>query len=146
MSYDATFAWIQETNDPPGIPTIDGPTNGHAGTSYSYNFETTDIDGNDIWYFVYWGYDNYFGPVTSGWLGPYSSGEDITLDHVWYDEGTYIIKCKAKDVYGEESEWGTLEITMPVNQQAYSYGFPIIQKILDRFPNLFPNFRLLLNL
>jgi len=138
-SDDTTWAWIQASNDPPDTPSIDGETSGKAGKPYPYVFETSDIDGNNIWYYIEW--DD--GTVT-GWLGPYNSGERITKSHTWNDKGKYTIRCKAKDPYETESEWGTLEVTMPINQQSYS--FPLLQRLLERFPNMFPILRYLLEL
>jgi len=97
---------------PPEPPTITGPTSGKAGTSYNYNFVSTDPDGDDVYYLIVWGDE-----TGTGWIGPYLSGEKITKSHTWFFEGSYTIRCKAKDTYGAESEWGTLIVTMPKNQQ-----------------------------
>jgi len=105
-------------NDPPSKPTITGPTNGEAGQSYDYDFTATDPDDNDIRFYIKWG-DGY----EDGWLGPYASGTIITKSHTWLDEGSYIIRAKAKDVHDEESDWGTLEVSMPFIQQAIPYQF-----------------------
>jgi len=127
-SDDTTWAWIQESNDPPNKPSIDGETSGKAGQSYDYNFLTTDVDGNNIWYYIEWGDD-----TNTGWLGPYSSGEQITKSHTWNDKDTYTIRCKAKDVYDEESDWAYLEVTMPKNQQVSNMWF---LEWMSRFPIL----------
>jgi len=110
-------------NNPPSSPTIDGPTNGKAGTSYYYDFTTTDPDGEDVKYYIDWG-DGTIDP----WDGPYESNEVISKDHIWSEQGDYI-------------EWGTLEVTMPVNHHYYS--FPLLQRLLERFPNAFPILRCL---
>jgi outer membrane protein assembly factor BamB len=132
QSTDTTWAWIQESNDPPDKPDVTGPTSGKAGTSYDYTFTTTDPDGSVIWYFIDWG-DN----TDTGWLGPYDSGTTIIRSHTWSAKGIYNIRCKAKDPYGAESEWGELEVTMPKSQQAtYSLflrflgQFPLLEKLL----------------
>lgn len=124
-SSDTTYAWIQTSNTPPNKPTIIGPTSGKAGTSYDYIFTGTDTDGSVIWYFIDWG-DN----TNSGWLGPYDSGEQITESHAWNSQGTYTIKAKAKDPYSEEGPWGTLTVTMPLNQQN---GVKLNSKIIFYF-------------
>ncbi len=124
-------------NQPPGIPDIEGETNGYYGESYDYTFITTDPDGDDVWYFIEWGDES-----TSGWIGPYDSGEEAVVSHTWDDEDTYTIRAKAKDIFDAEGEWGTLEVTMPVNQ--HSYLFPLLQRLLERFPNMFPILRHLL--
>ena len=76
----------------------------------------------------------------------YGQGIEIMIEHIWEEQGTYTIACKARDSVGSESDWAYLEVTMPVNQQTYSYGFTLIQKILDRFPNAFPILRQILGL
>jgi len=68
----------------------------------------------------------------SGWLGPYNSGEMIKKDHKWYDWGRYTIRCKAKDPYGAESEWGELKVTMPKSHNPIWW----LYSLLDRFPLL----------
>ena len=41
-------------------------------------------------------------------------------------------------------EGGELEVSMPVNQ--HSYSFPLLQRLLECFPNAFPILRQLLGL
>ncbi len=95
---------------PPYPPTITGPTYGNSGTAYSYEFKTIDPNGDDVYYYIDWGDD-----TLEEWIGPHTSGEEITISHTWIERGTYEIKAKAKNIYGTESEWGYLEVTMPVN-------------------------------
>jgi parallel beta-helix repeat protein len=132
-SSDTTFAWIQETNNPPNTPTITGQTQGKVGTKYDYNFETIDTDENPVWYKVEWG-----DGTTTGWIGPYNSGQQITYSHTWFYEDTFTIKVKAKDPYNAESDWGTLEVTMPRNKLLHSSLF---LRLLEQFQNAFPILR-----
>jgi hypothetical protein len=97
------------TDRPPNTPTINGPTEGKPGNSYLYTFTTTDLDGDMVFYYIEWG----DGQV-SEWIGPYTSGATASVTHQWDEQGTYIIKVKAKDIFDTESDWATLEITMPV--------------------------------
>ncbi|RLF41318.1 MAG: hypothetical protein DRN12_03515, partial [Thermoplasmata archaeon] len=101
-------------NDPPEKPTITGPTQGKPGEELEYNIKTTDPDGDDVYYYIDWG-DN----TTSDWIGPYKSGEKVTVSHTWDAEGYYIIKVKAKDPDGEESDWQWLKVSMPYNLNIY---------------------------
>jgi len=100
---------------PPNTPTINGPAQGEPGTSYLYTFTTTDPDGDMVYYYIDWGDDQ-----VSDWVGPYNSGATATVTHQWAEEGTYTIQAKAKDILGAESDWGTLEITMPVSVELQS--------------------------
>jgi outer membrane protein assembly factor BamB len=119
----------------PETPTIDGPNNGFPGTEYTYKFSTIDPQGDDIYYYIDWG-DN----SNTGWIGPYLSGEEITLNHTWDDSGVFIIKAKAKDTDGYESDWCELEVTMPRDKSTDNMlfwrligQFPLLQKLLLQF-------------
>jgi len=97
-------------NEPPETPVVDGPTSGAAGVEYDYTFLTTDPEGEDVQYYINWGDKKEF------WLGPYPSGDIVTIAHVWNMTGDFTVKVKARDFYGLESDWATLEVTMPRNQ------------------------------
>jgi len=85
-----------------------GETDGYHGASYIYNTSTTDSNGDNIFYFFDWD-----DGTNSGWIGPYASGELCSTSHTWQSPGTYNISVKAKDVYGEESDWSPqLLVTM----------------------------------
>ena len=123
-----------KTNTPPNNPTITGPAEGKIKVATDYNFTTTDPDGDDVSYYIEWG-----DGTNSGWIGPSSSGDTTIQSHTWTKKGTYTIKAKAKDIYGNESDWGQLSVTMPC-----SYNIPFVQfwiKLLERFPNAFPILR-----
>ena len=106
---DRDFCFITYAEDnPPTTPTITGPTSGKVGEEYEYTFSTTDIDGDDIYYWIEWGDGNI-----EEWIGPYKSGEEVTVAHTWEEKGSYTIKAKAKDVHDAESDWGVLKVSMP---------------------------------
>jgi len=94
----------------PSAPSINGPNRGEAGVEYSYTFIATDPDNDDLYYWISWG-DFTF----EQWIGPYASGEEITASHIWADKGEYNIYAQVRDVYGAESDWGTLSVTMPLD-------------------------------
>jgi outer membrane protein assembly factor BamB len=124
-------------NSSPSTPTIDGTSSGKAKQNYNYTIVSTDPEGNNISYYVNWG-----DGTNSGWIGPYTSGEEQTVNHTWNKKGTYTIQVKAKDNYSAESDWGTLQVTMPT-----SYYIPFMQlwmRLLERFPHVFPILRHLL--
>jgi hypothetical protein len=123
-------------SDPPDTPIPSGPGTGEPGTVYLYNFQTTDPEGDMVYYYINWG-DN----TTSGWLGPYSSGASASASHSWSQKGTYIVKVKAKDIWGGESDWGALEVKMPVSIHLPFHLF--IEKLFERFPHAFPILRFL---
>ena len=87
-------------NVPPYKPSINGPYSGKISTKYNYTFVTTDFDGDDVYYYIDWGDGNL-----EEWMGPYKSGEQVKVSHVWSKIGEYYIKAKAKDEHDTESIW-----------------------------------------
>jgi len=96
----------------PTIPSLNGPTNGWTDESLEFTLNSTDPDGHDIYYLVDWDDD------TSGeWGGPYLSGEEVTVSHIWENPDTYEIRAKAMDSYYLESDWSEPHIvTIAANQ------------------------------
>lgn len=131
-----------EVNNPPNKPTIDGPSSGKTGEEQTYMFSSTDSEGDDISYYVNWGDGS-----NSGWQGPYPSGTEITLNHTWMIEGTFTIKAKAKDEYDEESDWATLEVSIPKNKPNINMPFlQLLENLLQNHPYIFPVLKYLLRL
>ena len=97
-------------NVPPDKPSISGPSNGKIGETYSYTFTAIDRNNDNLFYYIKWG-----DGTRTGWIGPYHSGETITLNHTWNRRGSFVIQAKAKDIYGLESDWSALEVSMPKN-------------------------------
>jgi hypothetical protein len=124
-------------NTPPLPPTISGPHKGKPGTSLRFDFQTTDPQGDNIWYFVDWG-DN----TTSGWVGPYVSGHSIHLMHTWTEKGNFTLKAKAKDTFDAESPWSTWNCPMP-NMYTPFFG-QLLRQLLEKYPHIFPILRQLL--
>lgn len=130
---------ISEINRPT-IPTITGPASGKPRIKYDYNFASTTPNGDDVMYFIDWG-----DGTNSSWIGPYPSGEQVTKSHTWSKRGIYTIKCKAKDTYGIESDWGILSVKMPrMRRSMILYQF--LEKLLEKFPYAFPILRHILKL
>jgi len=104
-------------NTCPDAPTIDGPTTGGAGEKMDYNFVTNDPEDDDVYYYIDWD-----DGLIEDWIGPYESGEEIIVSHTWGGKGTYLIKAKAKDIFGYESDWSEFEVNLPRN-----HGHGVIQ-------------------
>ncbi len=121
---------IKTENLPPDKPQIYGSTSGENGIDYNYTISAIDQDGDNLYYRIDWG-DNT-GEVT---IGPYTSGIEVTANHTWYEEGIYILKVKAQDIYGDESEWSVLEISMPKNKAIFKPLF--LQRLFQCFPILY---------
>ena len=89
------------SNYPPEIPvTPSGPTEGEVGIEYDYSSNTTDPEGDNIFYLFDWG-----DGTNSDWLGPYNSGDPCTASNSWSNSGLYYVKVRAKDTYDRESDW-----------------------------------------
>ncbi len=118
----------------PDTPSLDGETNGKIGVSYPFTVCSTDPDDDTVYYYINWG-----DSTTSGWVGPFPSGEEQTISHTWIKKNTYLVQVKVKDIWGAESDWATLSVTMPC-----SYNLPFIQfweQLFQQFPHAFPILR-----
>jgi len=117
-------------NNPPDKPEKpDGPTSGSPGSTYIYSTKTTDPNDDRVYYMWDWG-DGTF----SNWIGPFDSDNIASTNYNWTEEGTFMIRVKAKDTYGAESDWSDpLEVSMPKLKNQY----PIFFNLLDRY---FPYF------
>jgi len=136
--YNSAYEWgdfstiediVVEYSGAPEVPTIDGPTKGIPNIEYDYLFRSTDPENDEILYYIDWG----DGQIEE-WIGPYISGEDITVSHAWDKQGNYIIKSKARDINGLESDWGTLEIKIPRYRNSNNI---IFKYIIELFTNLY---------
>ena len=126
---------IKEVNTPPEAPTITGPDNGAAGTTYEYLVRSVDPDDDDVRYIIDWG-DGEIDTTS------YSmSGVTILLLKSWTKEGTYTITVKAQDTKGEIGPETTKTVTMPrdkaINRPFLNWLhchpnlFPLLQKLLQ---------------
>lgn len=118
-----------ETNEPPEIPEISGPTNIKTDKSYDYSFQTKDPDENDVYFYIDWGDGNI-----EEWIGPCSSGEPEVLSHTWTQEGTYTIKAKAKDINDAESDWKEFDIIIEEVRISSNNIYLLFNKITHFFP------------
>ena len=112
----------------PDTPTINGPTTGKPSKMYHFTFKSADPDEDDLYYYIDWDDDNI-----EEWIGPYSSNKEIMVNHTWSEKGDYTLRAKVRDVYGIESNWGELSITIPRFKAVYSSWF---YWIFERFPML----------
>ena len=136
IASDTTYSLIQGSSNPPSTPVVSGPSKGKINVNYTYSATATDPDGDALLYMFDWG-DN----TTTQWLGPYSSGSVVLYRHAWSTRGSFIVKVKAKDTTGLESDWGVLPIRMPFTPPSTPF-----LKLLERLVQFFPFFRWLLGL
>ena len=140
---ETTWVFIDEENHPPKKPWLLGRRIGENDTAYRYTFWATDPDGDDVYYYLNWGDDYWFGGAV-GWIGPYKSGEKVILEKTWEKKGNYTVRVKAMDRYEAKSDWATLKVSMPVSYDPFYHGF--LDRLLERFPKAFPIIRMLLGI
>jgi len=124
-----TYGYGEPINTPPSKPSIDGRIIGKLGDSYNYIFRSYDNEEDYIAkYIVDWGDGNEL-IIT----GPFRSGSLISANHTWTTKRYYIIKAKAIDVYGGESNWATFAVSMP-KTHFHNPIIELIMKLMERFP------------
>jgi len=89
-----------QNNKPQNPLKPDGPTSGQYGKEYTYSTSANDNNNDEIFFKWSWG-----DGEESEWYGPYQSGSLCKGSHIWMIKGSYLIKVKAKDSYGFESNW-----------------------------------------
>lgn len=132
--HDAMSDWSDvltiNVNGPPSKTFINGETSGNAGTLYEYGFRANDPDDDDIAeYIVDWG-DGTGEEIIEG---PFASGDYAYANHMWVEEGYYVITAKAIDINGLVGPEGTLPVNMPRNK-AINIG--LFYRFLEQFPLL----------
>ncbi len=126
-----------ESNIPPNPPAITGTNKGHVGTEYYYQFSIDDPDNNPVQVFVDW------GDGTNTWSYESVPGYSIRIPHTWEIKGIYTIKAKARDSIGAESNWSTMEVTMPFSYEPPHFRF--FEWLLEQSPHAFPILRYILD-
>jgi parallel beta-helix repeat protein len=94
-------------NHPPNTPTINGPISGKPNTEYNFTFNAIDPEGEAVMYIIDWGDNN---TERTEYV---ESGIEILLNHTWNETGTYLIRAKAIDIHGAESDWEEFTVTIP---------------------------------
>jgi parallel beta-helix repeat protein len=122
-------------NFKPNNPLIEGKRRFKAGEGgeYPYVINSTDPEEDDIYYLISWS----DGPQDE--TGYYASGEEITINvTIPLEKGTYdILKIKAIDIFGAESNWTILEVIVPRSRvtidslfQLFFKCFPLLERLL----------------
>lgn len=133
VDYDSdSYDWGDEPY-PPNSPMIAGETKGSIKTEYEYTFKAVDPEDKNVKYYISWGDGNW------EWTDYSSSGEDVTVKHTWSKEGDFSVVALAMNADGTIGPWGTLEVTMPVNNVVnrpilkFLEQYPILYHLLQRF-------------
>lgn len=109
-SYDLPSLFEPMNNNPPEKPHIpNGPLTGHRRETLFFETNTTDPDNDIDGVYYKWDFDDGTPP---SWEYNYKTNRG-SISHTWKKPGSYFIRAKAKDVYGQESPWSDpLEITI----------------------------------
>jgi len=114
----------------PSTPVVKGPSRGKPGVEYEYIFYSEDANDDQVCYRVDWGDKTEI----LDWMGPYDSGEEVTVKHTFETEERFVIKVQSKDVNGFESKWGSLAVEIPKTKMV----FLLLERLFQRpiFNNL----------
>jgi len=93
------FTTTGPSNDPPTPPIINAPSQGYEEETIEIQVKSTDPNGDNLKYQIYWG-----DGTSTGLVGPYTQGQWIEFSHAYDDPGTYGIFAYAQDTHGSNSE------------------------------------------
>ena len=132
IAENTTYDFILTSmNNPPEVPVMHGPTQPKIGVELTYSFHTTDPDGDNVSYYIDWD-----DGTIEDWFGPFKSGNEVAVSHVWIEKGWYLVRCKAKDhPYEAEGEWGEYLVKVPPKNKGIS-NFLFFVRFLEQFPML----------
>ena len=124
VDYDPnSYSWS------PTPPIINGPNSGGAGIEHVFSFKSEDLEFQDnVSYFVDWGDGS-----NSGWLGPFESGEEISINHTWSIKRNYMVMAKSKDKNDHESQWSSINVNIPRFKISEFMLFSNFIKFFSRF-------------
>ncbi len=91
-------------NTPPSAPIINGPTAGVVDTSYTYTFDATDADNDQIRYRIDWDNNGTIDQTVPG-SGYTASGTQLPASRLWGPVGTYTFQAHTQDDQGNSSGW-----------------------------------------
>ena len=114
--------------DKPPIPT--GKKIGATGREYTYSVTNIDPDNDDMTYIFDWGDGTY------NFTGIHESGKKASYSHTWEEGGSYNIRVKCVDIYGQESSWSDpLSITMPRprSKMRFSLFYTLLERLKEQF-------------
>ncbi|UCF49076.1 MAG: PKD domain-containing protein, partial [Thermoplasmatales archaeon] len=127
-----TFSTERHENEKPNRPSITGVQMIHRpNIEYDYEVSTTDPDGDNVFYYIDWG-DGTF----DDWSDPHASGENVTVTHTW-PTGTkvYEIQVTAKDIYGLESDPGSMYVFVLNSRSSASLILVrFVERLIERYP------------
>jgi hypothetical protein len=85
-------------NQPPDVPTINGPKYGEPGVQYTYTFKASDEENEDVKYFIEW------DDGTTDETNYVPSNTPVQLSHSWNIKDDYNITAKGYDIHGKPGD------------------------------------------
>jgi hypothetical protein len=113
---------------PPEEPDIIANPNAFPHNPWHAGVIAVDPSKYPISYYVDWG-----DGTTEEWSEFMPSGAYYNVSHTYAERGKYVVRAKAKNVLGAESEWGTFDLNVPRYKMIQS---PLFDILLKRFPLL----------
>jgi len=98
------------------------------GNLYNYRFSSTDPDGSDVYLY----FEMYTMPGI-WWSELLPNNSVLENGAFWPEVGNFTVRAKAKDPYGAESDWATLEVNI-AKSKSIIFISPLITWIFERFP------------
>jgi outer membrane protein assembly factor BamB len=98
--------------NPPGIPT--GPTDAKARTRYTYSVQATDPEGDSVSCQFDFGKGD-----TVGWSRLVPSASACSASTMWYADGSYAVRARARDQHFAVSDW-SVELSVGIGNSAPS--------------------------
>lgn len=121
---------LNSNNQPPEDPDIQGADRGKPGVSYTYTFKSTDLDLDNVSYYIEWG----DGTITD-WTKYYEYNSAGHVENHEWSKGDFEIKAKARDEKNAESGWTTFTVKMP-RSKVLNCNFDLMEYLFERFPFL----------
>ena len=131
---DAPYGWgflhaVKNNPFAPSTPEISGPIVGKPDVPLTFSFCSTSPLDKDLYYLVTWG-----DLEETGWIGPFSSDETISLNHSWHIKRDEIIRAWARDTDNNYSIPGEFHITIKPRNRAFDDS--LLLRFLELFPTL----------
>lgn len=98
-------------NSAPDIPDVTGPTSGEVDEELAFSTTLYDNEGDLI------EYQFKFGNVETEWMGPVSSGTEVTKKYSWETPGVYKVSARARDEHGVTSGWDTYPLEVTIEEE-----------------------------
>jgi len=116
-------------NEAPNKPVINGPSWLLKNRENSFTISATDPDLDMIYYYI-----NFSDGSQTQYLGPYPSGQEITINHSWEESGNYFIQVQATDIYQKDGEFNFHQLKIGLMKHRISIFLDFILEILGFTP------------